>query len=135
MQPRANRSDDGCKGQSRRDTSMEIAVRRALHAAGIRYRIDTRLEPDLRARGDIVWCGRKLVVFLEGCFWHACPQHVTWPKANADWWRGKLEANVARDRWLDRQLKARGWLVLRFWEHEASETVAQHIIKTLRDRR
>lgn len=117
--------------QRRRDTKPEVEVRRLLHAAGIRFRVDARLEPDLRVRGDIVWRGRKVVVFVDGCFWHGCPRHATQPKANADWWRDKLAANVARDRRTDAELAARGWRVLRYWEHEPPTEVATDLLRAL----
>jgi DNA mismatch endonuclease (patch repair protein) len=119
--------------QRRRDTKPEVEIRRLLHAAGFRFRIDTVLEPDLRARGDIVWRGRKLVVFVDGCFWHGCPEHATQPKANADWWREKLAGNVARDRRTDAELTARGWRVLRYWEHERPADVVQDLARALTD--
>src|SRR6478752_732050 len=106
------------KRQLRRDTKPELAVRRLLHAYGVRYRVDAKLEPGLRVRGDIVWRGRKIVVFVDGCFWHGCPVHATAPKANADWWREKLDANIARDKRTNAELIERGWKVMRFWEHE-----------------
>src|ERR1700748_3011780 len=83
--------------QARRDTSIEIGVRRRLHGFGYRYRVDFRLESTLRCRGDIVFTRRRVVVFIDGCFWHGCPIHATAPKNNAEWWRDKLTANVARD--------------------------------------
>jgi DNA mismatch endonuclease (patch repair protein) len=113
--------------QRRRDTKPEVEVRRLLHAAGVRFRVDAKLEPDLRIRGDIVWRGRKVVVFLDGCFWHGCPTHATQPKANADWWREKLVTNVIRDLQTDAELAARGWTVLRYWEHEAPADVAADV--------
>ena len=112
--------------QARRDTKPEVALRSALHALGYRFRVDYKLEPDLRCRGDIVFARRRLVVFVDGCFWHGCPEHATAPKNNAEWWRAKLDANVARDRRTDRALSDRGWSVLRIWEHvPASEAVRE----------
>jgi DNA mismatch endonuclease (patch repair protein) len=120
--------------QRRRDTKPEVAIRRLLHAAGFRFRIDALLEPGLRTRGDIVWRGRKLVVFVDGCFWHGCPEHATQPKSNADWWREKLAGNVARDRRTDAELTARGWRVLRYWEHERPADVVQDVVRALTGR-
>lgn len=117
--------------QKRRDTDAELRVRKLLHARGIRFRVDSRPEPDLRVRGDIVWRGRRLVVFIDGCFWHGCPQHATRPKANAEWWASKLDENVRRDRRADQELASRGWTVLRFWEHEDPEVVADAICEKL----
>lgn len=116
--------------QRRRDTKPELEIRRRLHAAGVRFRVDVRPDEDLRVRGDLVWKGRRLAVFIDGCFWHGCPVHATTPKANREWWREKIDANVARDRRNDRALEARGWRVARFWEHEDPEEVVCQI-KTL----
>lgn len=123
--------------QRRRDTEPEVAIRRRLHAVGVRFRVDAPLEPGLRVRGDIVWRTRRLVVFVDGCFWHGCPEHGTWPKANADWWRSKIVANVARDRHADEVLTTGGWHVLRFWEHDDAGVVTEAILIALgrRERR
>lgn len=121
--------------QRSKDTALEMSVRRALHAIGVRYRVDVRLESDLRVRGDIVWRGRKVVVFLDGCFWHRCPEHATTPKSNSTWWTDKIEANVQRDRKADQVLRERGWRVLRFWEHENVSDIVERIIDELTSRR
>jgi len=115
------------RNQRRRDTQPELAVRRILHSRGIRYRVDTRPESDLRCKADLVWKGLHLVIFIDGCFWHGCPTHATRPKANQDWWAKKLDGNMERDRRADAELGARGWKVLRFWEHERPEEVADVI--------
>lgn len=113
--------------QRRKDTRAELEVRRRLHAAGVRFRVDVKLESDLRTRADLAWRGRKLAVFIDGCFWHGCPLHSTQPKANSHWWRAKIASNVDRDRRADETLTDRGWRVLRFWEHEDPETVVAAI--------
>src|SRR5262245_18000795 len=73
----------------RRDTAGELALRSALHARGLRFRVDAAL-PLTRRRADILFRPWKLAVFVDGCFWHGCPEHATWPKANAEWWRAKI---------------------------------------------
>lgn len=120
--------------QLRRDTGPELAVRKALHHRGIRFRVDVRPEPDLRMRGDLVWRGRKVVVMIDGCFWHGCPIHGTSPKNNAQWWREKIGANVERDRRHDVELRQRGWMVMRFWEHEDPVGVAEQIERLVKTR-
>jgi DNA mismatch endonuclease (patch repair protein) len=105
------------QNQKRRDTKVEVEIRRRLHALGLRFRVDFRLEPTLRVRGDIVFTRRKVVVFVDGCFWHGCPSHATQPKNNAEWWREKLAANMARDRHNRKVLTALGWRVVPIWEH------------------
>ena len=81
---------------------------------------------------DIVFPVPRTAVFLDGCFWHGCPQHGTWPKNNADWWRAKINANIARDRDTDAKLLAAGWLVVRVWEHEAIAAAANRIQAAVR---
>ena len=117
--------------QRRRDTNHELEIRRALHSLGYRFRVDYRMEPSMRTRGDIVFTRRRLVVFVDGCFWHGCPEHATAPKTNAEWWREKLAANVERDRRVDRALTALDWTVLRIWEHEPVPEAVQRIESSL----
>jgi DNA mismatch endonuclease (patch repair protein) len=114
-----------------RDTSPEKALRSRLHAMGFRFRVDHPL-PGLRRRADISFVRARLVVFVDGCFWHGCPQHATWPKANAEFWRAKIETNRRRDADTNARLEAAGWRVLRFWEHEDAATVAETIAATVR---
>ncbi|MGV9827799.1 very short patch repair endonuclease [Gordonia sp. NPDC003429] len=121
--------------QRSRDTDPEVALRKVLHARGVRFRTDVKLEKDLRTRADIAWRGAGLAVFVDGCFWHGCPQHATRPSANADWWAQKLDGNIARDRRTDEVLRERGWTVRRYWEHESPETIADDVIRTLDDLR
>ena len=98
-----------------------MQLRRELHARGLRYRVDRPVLADRRRRVDLVFPGPKVAVFVDGCFWHRCPEHGNIPKANRDWWREKLNRNVARDRDTDAQLAAAGWSVVRIWEHELRE--------------
>ncbi|MGW6985183.1 very short patch repair endonuclease [Streptomyces sp. NPDC054932] len=119
--------------QASRATTPELAVRRLLHASGLRYRVNFPV-PGIRRRTiDIAFTRAKIAVFLDGCFWHGCPEHATRPKANAEWWRAKLEKNMSRDRETTAHLEAVGWTVLRFWEHQSPEEVAREITLT-RDR-
>ena len=113
--------------QRSRDTGPELALRRELHRRGLRYRVDRRPEPDLRTRADLVFPRARVVVFVDGCFWHRCPEHHTEPTANAQWWRRKLDANQARDRATDATLTERGWTVIRVWEHEDPNTAADRV--------
>lgn len=112
-----------------------MAVRKAIFRAGLRYRIDVQLEPGLRVRADIVFRSVRVAVFIDGCFWHGCPKHATQPKSNGDWWALKLEANRARDARGTENLQQLGWNVLRFWEHEDPETVAQVVESVVTTRR
>ncbi|NEA55705.1 very short patch repair endonuclease [Streptomyces sp. SID13666] len=124
--------------QGRRDTAPELAVRRLLHAAGHRYRVNAPVPGIPRRTIDIVFGKAKVAVFLDGCFWHGCPEHATRPKSNAEWWRQKLDRNMARDRDTTTHLTDAGWTVLRFWEHEDPAVVAGRVAATVaanRDRR
>lgn len=107
-----------------RDTKPELLVRRLLHAQGLRYRVAARPVPDLRRTADIVFRPAKLAVFIDGCYWHGCPEHYVPPKTNAGYWSGKVLRNVTRDRDTDRRLRDAGWTVLRFWEHESPDDCA-----------
>src|SRR5438128_2624392 len=101
-----------------RDTGPELAIRRALYAKGMRFRIDRPVLRGLRRRADIVFTKAKVVVFVDGCFWHCCPVHRTFPKANAAWWADKLRTNRRRDAETNWMLRKEGWHVERIWEHE-----------------
>jgi len=111
----------------RRDTGPELALRRELHRRGLRFRVDHPPLRSLRCRADIVFTRQQIAVFVDGCFWHACPHHGNLPKANRDWWRAKLEVNVARDRRNDRALLDAGWHVIRVWEHEPTASAADRV--------
>lgn len=97
----------------RTDTAPELALRRALWRQGLRY----RLRLPLPGSPDIAFVGARVAVFVDGCFWHGCPQHYTAPVMNAEFWMRKLEANRSRDKWVDSQLRQLGWRPLRLWEH------------------
>lgn len=115
-----------------RDTGPELGVRRLLHARGLRYRVDLALDFDRRRRADIVFTRARIVIFIDGCFWHGCPEHYTEPVAHADYWADKRARNAARDADTTRRLEATGWRVLRFWEHEDPEAIAR-TIQTVHD--
>lgn len=114
------------KGNRRTDTKPELALRSALHALGYRYRKDFRIDlPQRRVRPDIAFTRRKVAVFVDGCFWHACPEHGSKPKNNEWYWSPKLARNVERDRAADDALAEAGWTVVRLWEHvPVAEAVA-----------
>ncbi|MEU0130535.1 very short patch repair endonuclease [Streptomyces sp. NPDC006289] len=113
--------------QARRDTAPEVAVRKLLHASGYRYRLNERVPHMSRRTIDIAFTKAKVAVFLDGCFWHGCPAHATQPRSNAEWWRQKLDRNMARDVETTAHLVAEGWTVLRFWEHELPAQVAEQV--------
>lgn len=119
----------------RRDTAPELALRRELHARGLRFRVDRAVLPDRRRRVDIVFGPARVAALVDGCFWHGCPEHGTAPKANDLFWREKIETNRRRDRDTDRRLTQAGWTVVRVWEHEDPVTAADRIEAIVRERR
>jgi DNA mismatch endonuclease (patch repair protein) len=124
------------RANRRTDTKPELALRHALHRLGYRYRKDYRLDLDggRRVRPDIAFTARKVAVFVDGCFWHACPEHGSKPRANEWYWGPKLIKNVERDRINDAALILAGWTVVRLWEHlpvdEAVSTVVTALATT-----
>lgn len=121
------------QGNRRRDTKPELAVRRAVHALGLRYRVDARPLPDLNRRADLVFTRAKVAVFVDGCYWHGCPEHGTRAKANASYWGPKIKRNRDRDDETDRLLGEAGWVSLRIWEHEDAYEVARQIASEVRE--
>jgi DNA mismatch endonuclease (patch repair protein) len=113
--------------QPQTETAPERALRSVLHGRGLRFRKHVAPLPALRCRADIVFRTQQIAVFVDGCFWHFCPKHGSVPKANAEWWREKLERNVARDRRNDQVLEREGWTVLRVWEHEDPRLAADNV--------
>jgi DNA mismatch endonuclease, patch repair protein len=117
----------------RTDTKPEIALRRALHRQGYRFRKDYRLDlaEGKRVRPDIAFTARRVAVFVDGCFWHACPEHGTKPANNTWYWGPKLARNVERDRLADAALSAAGWDVVRVWEHEPLDAAVTAVLAAL----
>ncbi|MGD8200675.1 very short patch repair endonuclease [Ornithinimicrobium sp. W1679] len=119
----------------RRETAPELALRRSLHAAGHRFRVVHPVPGNRRRSIDIAFTRARLAVFVDGCFWHGCPEHGTQPRANGQWWAAKLAANQARDADTDRLLGEAGWSVLRIWEHEDVAVATAAIESALREAR
>jgi DNA mismatch endonuclease, patch repair protein len=117
----------------RRDTAPELRIRSLLHASGLRFRVDRPIVVTGRRpiRPDIVFVRPRVAVFVDGCFWHRCPEHGSLPRSNRSYWQEKLARNVIRDRETDTRLTEAGWRVIRIWEHEdpvlASERVRQEV--------
>jgi len=119
-------------GSRRRDTKPELALRSALHAAGLRFRKDFRIDLGrVKPRPDIVFTRAKVAVFVDGCFWHGCPRHRTQPTRNSDYWAPKLARNVERDREHDAALADHGWRVIRIWEHETAGEATQRVAEAV----
>lgn len=123
------------QGNRRRDTKPELAVRHAAHALGLRYQVDARPLAGLNRRADLVFTRAKVAVFVDGCYWHGCPEHATTPKANAAYWGPKISRNRSRDAETDQRLRDAGWVPLRIWEHEDASEAAQRIANLVRERR
>lgn len=121
------------RANRRSDTKPEVALRSALHRMGLRYRKDLRLDlGELKVRPDIVFTAKKVAVFVDGCFWHVCPEHGRHPTTNEWYWTPKLRRNVERDQRVNSALKAAGWKVVRLWEHEALTTAVAAVVAAVR---
>lgn len=118
-----------------RDTKPELALRRAVHAVGLRYFVNRRPIRAVRRTADLVFPRLRVAVFLDGCFWHGCPVHHTVAKTNAGFWADKVEINRRRDRDTNAVLAAAGWTVIRIWEHEPIEEAAARVQQVVDDRR
>ncbi|WP_298800793.1 very short patch repair endonuclease [Pseudonocardia sp. 73-21] len=121
--------------QRARDTGAELSLRRELHRLGLRYRVHRRPVPGVRREADVVFGPSRVAVFVDGCFWHGCPEHATWPRSNAEFWRAKIEGNRRRDTDTDRRLAEVDWAVLRIWEHEDPATAARRVQDLVATRR
>jgi len=123
------------KSARREDTKPERQLRSHLHRLGFRFRIHQKVLEGVRRKADVVFRSVRVVVLVDGCFWHGCPQHGTWPRENAAFWRDKIETNQRRDADTDRRLAEAGWLVIRVWEHEEPSAAAALIAEVVRSRR
>ena len=110
-------------------------LRSALHRSGLRFRVQRGVLPGVRRKVDIAFPRERVAVFVDGCFWHVCPLHGTWPKQNASYWQAKLQRNIRRDKNTNEQLEELGWHVERFWEHEDLEEAAKRIRTVILRRR
>lgn len=105
-------------------TKPEKALSSELFRRGMRYRVNYK---NISGSPDIAFTKAKIAVFVDGCFWHACPIHGSVPKNNREWWEAKLERNVARDRRTELALEELGWISLRYWEHDDVDEIADEI--------
>lgn len=117
--------------QSRRDTAPELALRRILHAGGLRYRVAHPVPGLLRRSIDVAFTRHRLAVMVHGCFWHGCALHGTAPKANHEWWRQKIDRNIQRDEETRLHLEGLGWRVIVIWEHDDPVVAATEIARVL----
>ena len=113
----------------------EIALRQRVHKLGLRYRVATRPLKTVRRRADLVFPSARVSVFVDGCFWHGCPEHFRWPKVHPEYWRTKIDSNRSRDREIDSLLALHGWLSVRIWEHADMDAAALDVAYTVKARR
>jgi len=111
-----------------KNSAAELALRSALHAKGLRFRTHLRVDGVI---ADIVFRRSKVLVFVDGCFWHGCPRHATFPKTNKSYWLPKLAENKERDRRQSVRLRKSGWKVFRVWEHDCLPPNTRIIAKIL----
>lgn len=125
------------QGNKRRDTRPELLLRQEIHARGLRFRVEHGIRvDDMRPiQADVVFTRWRVVVFVDGCFWHGCPEHGTRPRSNAHYWSSKIASNQARDRRQTAALEHAGWRVVRVWEHEAVAEAADRVVAALALRR
>ncbi|QQG90208.1 very short patch repair endonuclease [Mycobacteroides chelonae] len=121
------------RGNRSRDTKPELAVRCLLHSCGLRFRVDYRPVAAIPRRADIVFTRARIAVFIDGCFWHGCPEHHVPAKSNTQYWGSKIRRNRARDSETTYLLRRSGWTVLRYWSHEPAEYVAADICERYRN--
>jgi len=117
----------------RRDTKPELILRTALDRRHLAYDIDFAVD-GTRRRADIVFPRSKVAVYVDGCYWHGCPDHGSTPKSNRAWWQAKFATNRARDADTDSKLDAAGWMVLRFWEHDDLVTAGAAVAEAVHHR-
>lgn len=121
------------RGNRRVDTAPEVAIRQALHAVGLRFRKDYQLvTPLAKTRADIVFARQRVAVFVDGCFWHGCPEHCRLPQRNREYWEAKISRNQERDRGLNAALEDAGWTVIRIWEHEPVDVATERVRAAVR---
>lgn len=114
-----------------RDTKPEVALRRAVYALGLRYRVCVRPIPELRRTVDVVFRPARVAVEVRGCFWHGCPTHYRRPAANDDYWAAKVARNMERDADTERRLAEAGWLLIVVWEHDEPALAARQVARTV----
>lgn len=120
------------RGNRKRDTKPELAIRQLLHKRGLRYRVNYRIKLDrLSVRPDVVFTRKRVAVFIDGCFWHGCPMHGSSPRVNTGYWVPKLERNKARDQTVTHALGMNGWIVVRIWEHTDPLAAVEEIMESL----
>jgi DNA mismatch endonuclease (patch repair protein) len=116
------------RGNRKRDTRPELLLRRAVHRFGLRYRVATRPLPNRPWTADLVFRSARVAVFVDGCFWHGCPEHYGEPRTNTGYWAPKIARNRERDEVVTRELCEAGWTVVRIWEHEDVAVATERVV-------
>lgn len=117
------------------DTGPELLLRSSLHRRGYRFLVNIAPDSNISCRVDILFPRSRIAVFVDGCFWHRCPEHGVRPRTNSEYWDAKIARNLARDRRNNAELEAAGWVVVRVWEHEPPHEAAERISQIVRERR
>ncbi|WP_244315828.1 very short patch repair endonuclease [Streptomyces albidochromogenes] len=117
-----------------RDTKPELLLRSILYRRGLRYRVNARPIPNLRRTADLVFVKARVAVFVDGCYWHGCPDHYRPAMKRSRFWQEKIQGNQARDADTNQRLREQGWSVVRVWEHENPDSAAEKIIGVLERR-
>jgi DNA mismatch endonuclease (patch repair protein) len=130
----SDRTRNVMRGNRSRDTRPELAVRSAVHRLGLRFRVSVSPLKDVRRSADLVFVSARVAVFVDGCFWHGCPDHYVPSRSNREYWADKISRNRARDSDTDRRLQEAGWLPIRVWAHEDPAGVAPMIADAVRER-
>jgi DNA mismatch endonuclease (patch repair protein) len=130
----SDRARNVMRGNRSRDTRPELAVRSAVHRRGLRYRVSARPLPNIRRSADLVFAKARVAIFVDGCYWHGCPEHYVPSLSNQEYWNEKISRNRARDADTDARLLAQGWLPVRIWAHEDPEQSADLIARVVQER-
>ncbi|MFJ8040290.1 very short patch repair endonuclease [Kitasatospora sp. NPDC096147] len=120
------------QGNRNKDTKPELRLRSLLHKQGLRYRVAARPLPELRRTADVLFPRARVAVFVDGCYWHGCPEHLRPPSKNVEFWQAKIDGNRTRDAETDHRLREAGWTVIRVWEHEDPVEAAARIADIVR---
>tara|TARA_Y100001958_G_scaffold107799_1_gene75594 strand:- start:2577 stop:2990 length:414 start_codon:yes stop_codon:yes gene_type:complete len=131
MESKSEQISDQMRRMPTRDSKPEIKIRKVLYSLGLRYRVHQKHLP---GKPDISFGPAKVAVFVDGCFWHNCPDHGTIPKSNRDWWVEKFKKNRERDKRKDRELRQIGWEPIHIWEHEDPEEASKYIARVVSQR-
>lgn len=133
--PSSEAARNRMKAVRRKGTKAELELRAALIELGLDFEINRPPCPGLRREADILFPQERIAVFVDGCFWHGCPIHGTMAKANAQFWKEKIERNKRRDADTNQRLREKGWCVVRVWEHVPPKIAAERIRDIVMKRR